>query len=301
MTSVPGPARALPIPAPPSAGETVETYLRRLAHLNHVHVDDLKLHLGLEHTRRVETMNASTVSRLATITGRSLTELGWALPELSERHKNPALFRDDRLPACPHCVRRHRGGPILRYYPPHVHACTKHRIWIGHAYPLSSPRLGTCLDISKTPAITAAERRHRRLAGRHGAVRTRDAYLCAGQIWDHVVSLFLTNPVAETLNILSPTVVRHSTSEPAYRAAVYPKLVMITTLLLSSHWSRVAAHPDTRNEFFSEANRRIHGWSHGWISSRHPLNAWAEHLSDGRCTSSTLARFNDSQTIKVTR
>jgi hypothetical protein len=67
VTPVLGPARPLPILAAPAAGETVETYLHRLAQLNRVHAHDLKLHLGLNPTRWVETMTASTVSSLATL------------------------------------------------------------------------------------------------------------------------------------------------------------------------------------------------------------------------------------------
>ncbi|APE10923.1 TniQ family protein [Rhodococcus ruber] len=282
MTSAPAPARPLPIPAPPTTDETIESYLQRIAHLNHVHIDELKLHLGLNHTRWVETMNATGIGRLTAVTGRSRAELIRALPELDERHKNPALFRDTRRPACPDCVRRHRGGPILRYYPPHIHVCTKHRIWIGHAFALSSPRPDTCLDISKIPEIPAAQRRHRRLAQCHGTLRTHDAFTCARRIWDHTVDPLLTNPVADTLTLLNPTAVRHFTSDQAYPAAIYPKLVTITTMLLSSHWRRVAAHPDSRNEFFREANRRIHGGDHDWISGSHPLNQWVEHLVDQR-------------------
>ncbi|WP_442972090.1 TniQ family protein, partial [Rhodococcus sp. T7] len=71
------PAR-LPRPVPPFHGETLASYLYRLAIANQLHPDDLGAHLtGTRRTREPITLHA-----LAAATGRSPRSLGHALPEL---------------------------------------------------------------------------------------------------------------------------------------------------------------------------------------------------------------------------
>ncbi|GAB2452084.1 hypothetical protein [Nocardia tengchongensis] len=109
MTPRPGLARRLPIPAPTALHEATDSYLRRLATLNHIQFNELKLHLGLEPHREVHALAPANLHRLAICTGYITGQLTATLPELDPPHLKSGLFTRTRHPACTRCARRHRG------------------------------------------------------------------------------------------------------------------------------------------------------------------------------------------------
>jgi hypothetical protein len=264
-------APQLPIPIPPAMNETIESYLHRLAVVNHISYHTLTVHLGLTSDRRGLRMRPDNLARLAMVTGYSPEHLTRALPQLANRHTDPAHLANWPRPACPACTNRHRGGRVTRYYPTYVHACPKHRLWVSGGE-FQRIHRGDVLDISGTPAIVAAHSRHRRLAQQRGPQPTQYAFTVARGFWNNLASIPARSGVSERLGILKP-VARPviSLDDLEYLAASYPNVVNIAALLASPHWRRVASRNGTRKLFLTELGCRTSG-------ERRPY--WPRHNSD---------------------
>ncbi|MBY6386609.1 hypothetical protein F6X56_02140 (plasmid) [Rhodococcus erythropolis] len=273
-----GQARPLPIPIPPSMNETIESYLRRLAVVNHISNDALKRHLGLDPTRLGLRIRLGNLARLVAITGYSREQLTRTLPQLSNWHTDSARFADWPRPACPACTNRHRGGPVTRYYPSYVHACPMHQIWFSGG----QFDRGRVLDVSDTPAVLAAHSRHRRLAQRRGPQPTQYAFDVARGVWNNLVSFPACSGVKERLGILQPNARRFiALDDCEYLAASYPNVVNTAALLVSPHWRRVASRQHTCNLFLTELGWRTSGERHPyWPQGKSdPIVKWIEGLT----------------------
>jgi hypothetical protein len=163
--SAPLPARVAPI-----TGETISSYLSRVAAAAHLPLTTITA--VLPHwfavrtaacddigTARPGRFKPGYVSRLATLTGITETALSRALPALA-RH------RDDGRPplraafACHRCAAGHRQtGLVPVHIPAWQRVCQRHRIWLGRA---------AQIDLTAVPAVTAASSRASRLARQHG-------------------------------------------------------------------------------------------------------------------------------------
>lgn len=77
----PGPPDPLPIQIRPLAGESAESYIRRLARANHLQPSYLRRHLA----KPPESYGPLDPERLAAAAGRSLRALQYALPDLERR------------------------------------------------------------------------------------------------------------------------------------------------------------------------------------------------------------------------
>lgn len=273
-----GQARQLPIPIPPAMNETIESFLRRLAVVNHISYDTLKIHLGLNPVRRGLRIRPDNLTRLVTITGYSQEHLTRALPQLANRHTDPARLANWPRPACPACTSRHRGGRVTRYYPSYVHACPKHRIWLS-----GGPfHRGHVLDVSRTPAILAAHSKHRRLAHRRGPQPTQYAFTVARKFWNNLASNPARSGVIERIDILKPDAGRLiALDDIEYLAASYPNVVNIAALLASPHWRRVASRQQTCTRFLTELGWRTSGERHLYWPRRNsdPIAQWIDRLT----------------------
>ncbi|WP_433521294.1 TniQ family protein [Nocardia pseudovaccinii] len=285
--------RLLPIPIPPALHETLESYLRRLSATNRVHPEDLKHHLDFDPTLPIDTISPNNLNGLSIVTGYPPTELARALPELDHRHTTATLFRRQPMPACPRCTSRHRGGPVTRYYPHHVRTCPKHLLWIGHQ-PARHHQPRTFVDISAAANVIAAQTRHRRLARRRGTSITAHAFTYARRIWTRTPQL--SDTVGATLDPshLGKT---GSPEDPKYQAAIYPRLVTITTLLTSPYWRDVALDHRLGGAFFAEAGRILLSDRHYQPPPGHPLRTWLDDLAtlqaEPASLISALARFTE--------
>jgi TniQ len=155
------PVRRLPITTPPFPSETVGSYARRLAIANHLHPGEFELYLR----RRERHVNPA---RLAAVSGRPLSLLQRALPELRTARDLPASF-DHHEPtlACRYCTAA-RGitGAVTCWAPPHRNVCMRHRRWVGHIDPAFQGLLDgrdPQPDLTLLPDVVSAERRLRRL------------------------------------------------------------------------------------------------------------------------------------------
>jgi TniQ protein len=161
----------LPRPVPPFPGETTASYLYRLAVANELHPDDLRVHLAGRRGHEPVALDA-----LAAATGRSHGALAWALPELRPGvtpRADPVLPGHVRRTVCWRCAARRGAFPYATVWQP-AEACTcpGHRIWLGSA---ANPRYHGQYDVGGLPEILQAQRRHYRLARRHGRREANDA------------------------------------------------------------------------------------------------------------------------------
>jgi len=172
VTPAPEPRTAvLPVRVAPLAGETIASYLARVAAACHL---PLRAVTGVlppwfavraaacDDIAKPGLLQPGDARRLAMLAG---------IPETALRHALPALagHRDDGRPplrsaaACRCCAaRRGQHEPVPIHLPAHQRACGRHRTWLGRAIQI---------DITAAPDIIAASRQASRLAREHGITR----------------------------------------------------------------------------------------------------------------------------------
>jgi hypothetical protein len=281
-TEVHPPVRRLPITTPPFPSETVGSYARRLAIANHLHPGEFELYLR----RRERHVNPA---RLAAVSGRPLSLLQRALPELRPASDLPAGF-DHHEPtlACRYCTAA-RGitGTVTCWAPPHRNVCLRHRRWVGHIDPAFQGLLDgrdPQPDLTLLPDVVSAERRLRRLTRRHGQGPVIGAY----RTGLHVVLRWADrndwgshrHRRIQLLGFVPATDWRFPSWDPVLRAAVYPEAVAVTSLVLSPYWAGVAANPRERRRFYAEAARRLHLPDYHPDRAYDPLAQWASRHAD---------------------
>ncbi len=161
----------LPARTAPLAGETIASYLGRVAaacHLPLSAITDV-----LPPSFAVRTAACDDIAKpgllqpgdarcLAALTGITETALRHALPALAGQRDNgrpPVRF----AAVCRHCAARHgQRCPVPVHLPAHLRACERHRTWLGRAIQI---------DLAAVPEITSASRKAARLAHQHGITR----------------------------------------------------------------------------------------------------------------------------------
>jgi hypothetical protein len=163
--------QGLPMRVAPITGETIASYLARLATGNHLPVSLLLAHLPLWFSARSLTHDDLTgsaraseteVEGLAALTRLTRATLLRALPAFgsSTHHGRPPVRATH---ACRRCAARHgHDEPVPVHLPAHHRVCTKHRLWLGDTVQI---------DLSAAPQIVHAHRRADRLARRHTGPR----------------------------------------------------------------------------------------------------------------------------------
>jgi TniQ len=227
--------------------ETLASYLYRLATANQLHPDDLYAHLtGTRRTRVPITLHA-----LAAATGRSPNSLSHALPELwpvTTPAAHPPASQLTRRTVCRHCAARRDAFQFAStWQPPEVNICPKHRIWIG---PPVHGRSVAQLDVSDAPEILHAQRRHHRLARRHGRRTATDAFAEAG----HITALWARHAfydrgrqrLIRAFVDPAPLIRRLRPGDPITPVVTYPETIDLARVLAMPHWRRPAP-PDTND------------------------------------------------------
>ena len=156
----------LPMPVTPITGETIASYLTRLARSNHLSDNILLAYLppwftarSLIHDDLSGAAQATDVevAHLAALTGVARSTLLHALPALTlgAHHDRPTVRATH---ACQRCAARHvHAERVPVHLPAHRRICSKHRRWLGDT---------TQIDCSAAPEIVRAHRRADRLARR---------------------------------------------------------------------------------------------------------------------------------------
>lgn len=162
---LPGP---LPFRVAPISGETLSSYLSRVAAAAHLPLSGITGVLprclairaaACDDIGRPGQIRPGDVTVLAALTGITETALTHALPALTP-------WRDSWRPpvraatACHRCAARHgQRDPVPVHLPAWQRACARHHIWLGRDLQI---------DLTAVPAVTAASRHAARLASLHG-------------------------------------------------------------------------------------------------------------------------------------
>ena len=249
----------LPIPVPPARHETVASYLARLANPHGLAPGELwhQVSTPQPRTRR----RIIDPGRLATITGRPVEHLAWALPELRRPGPDWQAWRYQPQPGCPRCDARHDGGPVTRLLPHHRYVCTRHRYWIG---PPDAGQPATPLGPELT-GIIQAQWRHLRLLRRYGPAAAYDAvltgFLICGHLWTDWPGEWdgprqRWTRRAEVL--IPPGAESAQFSAARIFAVTYPEAVGLASLIASPAWRSLAAgDPAGQQQFIAAIGRRL--------------------------------------------
>ena len=161
----PGP---LPFRTAPLDGETIASYLSRIAAASHLPAGAIIACLPSWFAARAAACDdlAATgqpqpadIRHLAALTGTSETALRHALPALAGGGRPPVRA----TLACRRCAARHgQRNPVPVHIPAHQRACRRHRTWIGRIIQI---------DITTAPDITAASKKASQLAREYGITR----------------------------------------------------------------------------------------------------------------------------------
>jgi len=283
------PPSRLPCPIPPFPGETTKSYLYRLAVANQLQPDDLRAHLtGTRHHAPI------TLNGLAATTGRSPHCLSHALPELrpgTAPGADPALPAHIRRTICRRCAAR-RGAFrfATTWQPAEINICPAHLIWLG---PPVRARSGIQYDVGDLPEIIHAQRRHYRLARRHGRQTVADAFTEAAHItalWARRGShLDRRKPLIEAFLGHPPLTGRLPSGDPITPVVTYPETVDLARVLVQPRW-RHPMGPATKREvraFRREINQHL-GIRYNPQDSRYdPLFHWFTRRHDQRTAATT--------------
>lgn len=214
----------LPFRTAPVAGETIASYLSRVAAASHLPAAAVTRCLPPWFAARAASCDdlAATghpqpadIRHLAALTGTSETALRHALPALAAGGRpvvRTAL-------ACRRCAARHGQRDLVPVnLPACQRACRQHHAWLGRVIQI---------DIAGTPEITAATRRASRLARTHGITRLVLAETTARQ---ETLAGPAARQRAAALALASPGLdPRHpDTAE----AAAYPETITMAAMLL---------------------------------------------------------------------
>lgn len=168
----------LPFRVTPITGETISSYLTRLAGASHIPVRNITGCLPSWFASRAaacDDLNGNSFPRpgdtayLAALTGTSENSLRHALPALSLTYGStrPAARAAS---ACHRCAARHEPIPV--HYPAHQRTCHRHRTWLGRLIQI---------DVTAAPDIITASKHASRLARGHGITRLILAEIAARQ------------------------------------------------------------------------------------------------------------------------
>jgi hypothetical protein len=183
--------RRLPIAVRPAHHETLNSYIARLTNVHGLTYRDLWLSLS-KRIRPTLPRRLLVAERLAALTGHPLSALQRALPELRDPPPDWSQLRHLAQWACPLCTAPHPGGRVQRFFAHHEFLCAEHGYWFGPAEKVGK---GTVEPLGAVPhprqvsdhipELPEAQRRHHRLARRHGWLRCFNGFeaslsLCVG-------------------------------------------------------------------------------------------------------------------------
>jgi hypothetical protein len=266
--------RPLPRTVTPAHDETVLSYLGRLASVNRLDTDALRIHVSGDERKSAPVR----LDALATVSGQPEHVLRTAILQLGAPHDVGSVHTLGRsVPGiearirCRHCTlaRGHRGDVWCW----HLHenlVCLRHRRWISH--PNGRPEFGQP-DLTHQPEILQSNRRHRRLIRRHG----RHTVLTAFREASHICHRWHDRHEhdADFLRLMDGfhgQEWRVSTGHPTVDAARYPQIVALTRLLASPSWRARARQTWPEPVEFLDELRRTVAPNYRWTLA-HPYGA----------------------------
>jgi TniQ len=239
-----GPARPLPITVSPVSGETLPSYLGRVAAANHITAAALLALLPRWFRTKIRDCDdrgqhfrllpaaAGALRQLAAVTGIPGTALTHALPAFTYLTGNPAE-PVRATAACHRCLAADGiRQPVPVLLAAHLRICTRHRLWL----PASGlPQL----DLSPCPDITAAQHQARRLLRRYTPQQLISAHAAAAE---HLTSPATDLPARpanwqQRVSLLQAGNTRPGSRAPSrdqlIAAAIYPDAIALATSTLT--------------------------------------------------------------------
>lgn len=260
--------RPLPVRVALVQAETLDSYLSRIAAVNHLDPHELRLHLGMRTRTR-----PPDLERLSTMTGHSARRLARVLADAcppSGRSRLSAL--QGRL-ACRHCTANRGISHDVWCVRPDQRLCRRHQRWLGSL----TERATHQHDIGLLPDVVHAQRRHHRLLQRHGVDDAGTAIHAATTIIDGWAERGLWSEHRERrLSSLTIDSGRDS-GESLLRMLSYPEVVTLANLFASESWRSIASadRKGDRLPFDREVARRLDLPPTGFDTSD-PLVSWQE-------------------------
>jgi hypothetical protein len=239
------PARPLPVTVSPISGETLSSYLGRVAAANHITATALLALLPRWFRTKIRDCDdrgqyskllpaaAGALHQLAAVTGSTSKTLAHALPVFTCFVGDPASPARATT-ACQRCLAAngiHQPIPIL--LAAHLRICSRHQLWL----PASGlPQL----DLSACPDITAAQRQARRLLRRCTPQQLISAHAAAaGHITGPAPDL-PARPASwqQRVSLLQASNTRPGSTPPTrdqlIAAAIYPDAITLATSMLAA-------------------------------------------------------------------
>jgi hypothetical protein len=218
----------LPVPAAPVAGETLTSFLGRLAAANRTSTDTLlgilppwfriktRWHDDRWQHPKLAPWAGNAAGALAVISSSSTAGITNALPAFGGNRGQPVRAAT----ACRLCAAACRGrGPVPVHLPAHHQVCLRHGIW------LSAP--GTPqFSVSSCPDILNAERRARRLARDHGIEQLIYARTRVPEAQDALAWKRRTAALIES----NPRTVTENSPQSLFQAAAYPDAIIAASV-----------------------------------------------------------------------
>jgi len=217
----------LPLPASPVTGETLASFLNRLAVANRTSTEALPEALppwfGIkarwhddrwQHDQLIP-WEDDAAARLAAISGTTATAIRNALPAFGSLASQPARAGT----ACRHCTAARRiSQPVPVHLPAHHQVCLRHGIWLS--------RTGTPqFSVSGCPGIMAAERQARRLLRHSTAEQLIHARIRAAQEPGGPAAQLAWKQRTHALITSNSRTVVESCPQELFAAAGYPETV----------------------------------------------------------------------------
>lgn len=231
---------ALPRQITPVNGETLISYLNRLATANHLTISEILAVLPAWFTTKTNNVDdrsrhhmlapatTDALHALARLTGASPTGLARALPAFGTTDAHGPIRATT---ACHRCAARHGIlNPVPVHLPAHHKICTRHGIWLSDA---GQPHL----DLATCPEIITAQHRANRLLRR----RTPQQLLLTYQAAAESIPAWPASPAAIPLHwrhrLLRLQTANHRYGSPTdhddyIHAAIYPDAITLAAAVL---------------------------------------------------------------------
>jgi AcrR family transcriptional regulator len=160
----------LPLPVAPITGESLSSYLPRLAHANHLTLAEVLAVLPTWFTTKINNPDELTqhhmlapattdaLSALARLARTTPQHLAGALPAFGATHTRGPVRATTACRCC--TARRGVTEPVPVHLPVHLKLCTRHGIWLSDT---GQPNL----DVTACPDIITAQHRANRLLRRY--------------------------------------------------------------------------------------------------------------------------------------
>lgn len=276
--------RPLPRQVRPVQNETTVSFVRRLAHANHIRADDLTEYLNARMITSGRHIRVS-LQMLADAAGIDAGHLTHALPQLqagparSGIVPSPVTSAEVRL-ACRRCMAGRNifsAVTVLTWTDQNV--CLRHQLWTGHGVTTIEDQA----DLTGMPEVGRAQARHQRLARHHGLWRVRDCYETAERAidWSSRESSSRTARQERIRRFLAAS--RTGTLPRSYDyASYYPEVVSVLSLVASSYWQRMAGSGDTDDTLRFYRQVAANGLTTGTPRENTPLRNWIVQLRAAR-------------------